>query len=171
MDYLKEISKSIVDFFKSQTKLQLVEHSVVALLTAYLLKKVYSLGIKRALISSALHLPLTNKIIDNVIESEAEKSVKEMMDKKDCKEVDPLFQLPENGFDEEKILDILSKLQKTDIDPSKGKAWAYVYALEDEKKHHQLIDKVNSMYIHSNALNPLAFNSLRRLENDVSIHI
>lgn len=171
MDYLKDFGKSILEFFKTQTKLQIVEHSVVAALTLYLMKKVYSLGVKRALLSSALHLPLANKAIDSIIESEVEKSYKEIMEKKDTKEVEPLFELPLEGFDEETILKKLSKLQETDVDPSKGKAWAYVYALEDEKKHHQLIDKVNSMYVHSNALNPLAFNSLRRVENDVSSDI
>lgn len=52
-----------------------------------------------------------------------------------------------------------------DISPTAGKTFAYVY--EHSKEHTETIEACFVRYLHSNALNPLLFNSLRVIENEV----
>jgi len=51
------------------------------------------------------------------------------------------------------------------LKPSEGKAWAYIY--DHSKEHSEFTTKVHDMFIHTNMLNPLKFNSLRNMENEI----
>eukprot|EP01132_Coremiostelium_polycephalum_P002540 gene2540-3143_t len=75
------------------------------------------------------------------------------------------FEIPENGLSDDEILKRLKILHDNDIDPKKGKLFAYCYPTNEE--HESIILKANNMFIHLNALNPIAFKSLRRMEVEV----
>ena len=63
------------------------------------------------------------------------------------------------------ILGELDERIHADIDPTIGKTFAYVY--EQSKEHSKLTQECFNKYMHSNALNPVLFNSLRVMENEV----
>lgn len=52
-----------------------------------------------------------------------------------------------------------------DINPTEGKTFAYVY--EHSKAHSEVTEACFVKYLHHNALNPIMFNSLRVIENEV----
>lgn len=62
-------------------------------------------------------------------------------------------------------MSILDKRVKADINPMAGKTFAYVY--EANRAHTELTEQCFVKYIHHNALNPILFNSLRVIENEV----
>lgn len=74
-------------------------------------------------------------------------------------------EIPEEGISHETLLDLLSALRRHDVTPSEGRAWAYVYDAGDD--HTNFVISAHNMFIHTNALNPMAFSSLRKMENDV----
>lgn len=67
--------------------------------------------------------------------------------------------LPEKGIAKEELLAILDKRIGADIDPTEGRTFAYVY--EHSKEHSSVTEACFNKYMHSNALNPIMFNSLR----------
>ncbi len=70
--------------------------------------------------------------------------------------------LPEVGYSSERVLSELAAWKKYDAD-GRGRAFAYVYD-NDDQAIQQTVTRAANMYIHSNALSPLAFPSLRKLE-------
>lgn len=52
-----------------------------------------------------------------------------------------------------------------DLDPTKGKAWAYVY--DHSHSHTEFVTKAHNLFIHTNALNPMKFVSLRNFEVEI----
>ena len=62
-------------------------------------------------------------------------------------------------------MSILDTRIKADINPTAGKTFAYVY--EESKEHSDTCEACFVKYMHSNALNPFLFNSLRVIENEV----
>jgi sphinganine-1-phosphate aldolase len=73
--------------------------------------------------------------------------------------------LPKEGLSEQQLLSILDQRISADIDPTSGNTFAYVY--EHSKQHSQLTSQCFLKYLHYNALNPVIFNSLRVIENEV----
>ncbi|EFA77235.1 sphingosine-1-phosphate lyase [Heterostelium album PN500] len=75
------------------------------------------------------------------------------------------LELPNEGLSDDEILRRLGLLQKSDVDTKQGKLFAYVYpTLERQEK---IIVEAQNMFVHLNALNPTAFQSLRRMEVEV----
>ncbi|MBD3195511.1 MAG: aminotransferase class V-fold PLP-dependent enzyme [Candidatus Lokiarchaeota archaeon] len=76
-----------------------------------------------------------------------------------------LLELPENGIPREEVLNFLNnEMQKDDIDAYSGKAFGLCY-LESEE-HSKFIQKVYSSYMTANALNPMAYPSLVKMESE-----
>lgn len=151
----------------------MLEHIIVLFVIIRLLIKIFSIESRGKLglvpyltklaIRASKKIPFIHAKIENYLEGEAVKSIEEVLAKKavHC----TYDKLPEEGLPEEKLLTILDDRKKHDIDPKKGGTFAYVY--DYSKAHEQLTEKCFQKYIHSNALNPVLFNSLRVIENEV----
>jgi sphinganine-1-phosphate aldolase len=73
--------------------------------------------------------------------------------------------LPAAGRPSPEILDELRQLQGGDVDWRSGRAFSLAYEAGDDV--HEIGREAASMYLSTNALNPVAFPSLRRLQADV----
>ncbi|MBL7664369.1 MAG: aspartate aminotransferase family protein [Bacteriovoracaceae bacterium] len=72
---------------------------------------------------------------------------------------------PEHGIDKDKVLLELDSLSQDDPDFKRGRTWGLVYYAGEE--HHQFLKDVHSRFASQNALNSMAFKSLKRMESDV----
>jgi glutamate/tyrosine decarboxylase-like PLP-dependent enzyme len=78
---------------------------------------------------------------------------------------DAPLELPEKGLSKEDILRSLAEKKEGDANWKDGKTWSLVYHLGDE--HTDFVKKAFGEYFSENALNPMAFRSLKRMEGDV----
>ena len=72
----------------------------------------------------------------------------------------PTFGLPTADLEERFAQSIAS-----DVDYKGGRTWSLVYWVNDA--HHAACERAQSMFMDTNALNPLAFKSLKRMEHEV----
>ncbi|MFX1418168.1 MAG: pyridoxal phosphate-dependent decarboxylase family protein [Promethearchaeota archaeon] len=77
----------------------------------------------------------------------------------------PKVILPEKGIHEVDLLKEMEEIRKDDIDWRDGKVWSLVYHATDE--HTEMLKKAYTMFFSKNALSPMAFPSLRKLETEV----
>jgi glutamate/tyrosine decarboxylase-like PLP-dependent enzyme len=75
------------------------------------------------------------------------------------------FSIPERGMSKESILEALRARKSSDPDYRSPRTWSLVYFLGDE--HTDLVRSAYDLYFSENALNPLAFKSLKALEHEV----
>ncbi len=75
------------------------------------------------------------------------------------------LRIPEQGISREEVLEALRAFKEGDADYKSSRTWSLVYYLGEE--HHQFLTDAFSMFMSENALNPIAFQSLRRLEHEV----
>lgn len=75
------------------------------------------------------------------------------------------IKLPKHGIPKDEILKIMEEIKKDDAKWKEGKTWSLVYHAGDE--HTEFLKKAHSMFFSENALNPIAFSSLRRFEAEV----
>ena len=73
--------------------------------------------------------------------------------------------IPKKGQASDHIMEQLKKLKQKDVPWQTGKVLAYVY--EAEAATYQLTKDAYSMYLSENGLDPTAFPSLLKLENDL----
>lgn len=72
---------------------------------------------------------------------------------------------PQNGKDADQLLEELNSLKANDLQWKKGRAFSYVYYAEDAIT--ETLKKAYLEYFSENALNPSAFPSLLKMENEV----
>jgi glutamate/tyrosine decarboxylase-like PLP-dependent enzyme len=72
---------------------------------------------------------------------------------------------PKKGMNEQKILEQMDEMAKKDLDWRSGKTWSLVYHASDE--HTEFLKKAHNKFFSKNALNPMAFPSLRQFEAEV----
>ncbi len=72
---------------------------------------------------------------------------------------------PQKGLGFEKTLEEVKELSHQGPDYKKGKTWGLVYYAS--KEHNQFLQKVYSQFSSQNALNPMAFKSLKTMEKEV----
>ncbi|KAF2070009.1 hypothetical protein CYY_008666 [Polysphondylium violaceum] len=148
--------------------------------TIYILSGIfiYQLFLKN-IITVSFNLPKINKsflfqIIKKYIPSryqqiqqEIDKQVDEIIKENfpDQPGIPSFNEIPLQGQSSDDILKILQDLSNNDIDPHQGKLFAYCYPTK--KEHEELVIKANNMFIQLNALNPMAFQSLRKMECEV----
>ncbi len=77
----------------------------------------------------------------------------------------PRTRLPEKGLPRDEVLAALAARKEGDARWQQGRTFSLVYHAGDE--HTEFLKKAHNLYFSENALNPGAFQSLRRLENDV----
>ncbi len=73
---------------------------------------------------------------------------------------------PEHGTDHDALLAEMRERKREDTDWRSGRTWSLVYEADDEDVTRVLEDAYH-LYLHENALNPFAFPSLRRYEDEV----
>lgn len=73
--------------------------------------------------------------------------------------------LPAEGEAREEILSALDAYTQRDVDFRGGRTWSLIYWAGEA--HHTLVQDAHNRLLDSNALNPLAFRSLKRLEAEV----
>ena len=124
-------------------------------------------GLKDNLIKTFIRLgnkiPTIKNKVEKELETEATKNVSEMLKLKNVK--GKFSELPTKGIESEELMKMFDDRIAADIDPTAGKTFAYVY--EQSKSHNKVTEQSFLKYMHSNALNPIVFNSLRVIENEV----
>lgn len=159
-----------IAWLRRESTPRVVEHVVVAGLTVHIIHKVYRTGVRRTaknivsfLISS---VPGVRGSIEAKVEEEVKASVKEMFSAVDVDGLPARAVIPATGMSAEDILAVMSRAHHAlDMRPETGECFAYVYHLSDE--HDELMSRVWSIFGKLNALNPSAFQSLRKFEVDV----
>jgi len=73
--------------------------------------------------------------------------------------------MPFNGKSHEKILSEMKLFRKGDANYINGRTWSLVYYLGE--KHTDFLKEAHNLYFSENALNPMAFKSLKKFEHDV----
>lgn len=73
--------------------------------------------------------------------------------------------LPTAGLDGEHIVARARDYGSEDVDFAGGRTWSLVYWPGEE--HHRIVEEAHNLYLAKNALNPLAFKGLKRLETEV----
>lgn len=72
---------------------------------------------------------------------------------------------PLKGTEQEELLQEVRKRREQDFNWKNGKMFGYVYYPGDETV--ETIESVYKLYMHDNTLNPTAFGSLRKMENEL----
>ena len=75
------------------------------------------------------------------------------------------LQIPEKGVPGDQLLAYIDRQKKEDIQWKAGRAWSLVYYLNDE--HLALLQKVHERYFSESTLNPIAFKSVKKMEQEV----
>lgn len=70
--------------------------------------------------------------------------------------------IPAKGASREDVLARLRDLKKDDADFEHGRTFSLVYWAGEE--HHAMLEQAHALFAPTNALNPMAFSSLRRME-------
>jgi sphinganine-1-phosphate aldolase len=73
--------------------------------------------------------------------------------------------IPAAGAEQGALLDRLTSLSATDVDYRGGRTWSLVYWVDEA--HHHVCEQAHNLFMDANALNPMAFKSLKRLEHEV----
>lgn len=71
---------------------------------------------------------------------------------------------PKTGESPEQVLSQMQEYKSQDVDWKKGRSFSLTYPVSDE--HHEFLKKAHNMFFSENALNPMAFKSLRRFEHE-----
>jgi len=75
------------------------------------------------------------------------------------------MKIPKNGLPKEEIFKILQDYKGHDLDWQSGKVLGFIY--DAGKEVHEVTHEAYTLYLTENALDPLSFPSLLRLENEV----
>lgn len=73
--------------------------------------------------------------------------------------------IPQQGVERDEVLRMLREHGEGDVDWHAGRAWSLVYHAGDE--HKQFLNAAHAEYASANLLNPMAFQSLKKMEADV----
>jgi sphinganine-1-phosphate aldolase len=71
---------------------------------------------------------------------------------------------PKLGTAAKDVLSQMEEFKSGDVDWKHGRSFSLTYPVSDE--HHEFLKKAHNMYFSENALNPMAFKSLRRFEHE-----
>lgn len=71
---------------------------------------------------------------------------------------------PKFGTKAEDVLAEMKEFKALDVDWQKGRSFSLVYPVNEE--HHDFIKKAHNLFFSENALNPMAFKSLRKFEHE-----
>lgn len=75
------------------------------------------------------------------------------------------MKIPEKGLARDQVLEMLREYKEGDVNYQDSKTWSLVYYLGEE--HTRFLTEAYNTFISENALNPMAFKSLKRFEHEV----
>lgn len=75
------------------------------------------------------------------------------------------MRIPAQGRESEELLAEMAAFREGDADWRQGRTWSLVYNAGEE--HSALLKRAHNLYFSENALNPMAFKSLKRMESEV----
>lgn len=78
---------------------------------------------------------------------------------------DANIHIPKEGMPRDDVLQRLQQFKEGDANYKDSRTWSLVYYLGEE--HTRFLEDAFNMYMSENALNPMAFQSLRRFEHEV----
>jgi len=151
----------------SSSQAQTLSNVIAVGTTAYVLHKGYKMGPKKvvgAIVSSILSaVPGAMGALDAELVQEATKAYNDMFEASTAPGPDGF---PAEGIPSKQLMAELLQLKASDVDPSKGKTFAYVYTpfAEEAEKFSK---EAQAVFSNCNALNPTAFPSLRKMEVEV----
>lgn len=73
--------------------------------------------------------------------------------------------IPENGRPRDEMVAEMEDMRSGDAQWRAGRTWSLVYYGGDE--HHETVRQANNLFLDDNALNPMAFKSLKAMESQV----
>jgi len=73
--------------------------------------------------------------------------------------------IPEHGIEREEVLSRLKEFGEEDANYRESRTWSLVYYLGEE--HTAFLKEAYGLYFSENALNPMAFKSLKRMETEI----
>ncbi|MEZ4269222.1 MAG: aspartate aminotransferase family protein [Myxococcota bacterium] len=73
--------------------------------------------------------------------------------------------IPAKGRAHDELLETMAGFREGDADYAGGRTWSMVYYVSDA--HHAFLEKAHNLFMAGNALNPIAFKSLKKMETDV----
>jgi sphinganine-1-phosphate aldolase len=73
--------------------------------------------------------------------------------------------IPQNSQDKDMLLDEMKAFRENDAKWEDARTWSMVYHVDDE--HTSFLKKAHNMFFSENALNPMAFKSLKRMETEI----
>ena len=73
--------------------------------------------------------------------------------------------LPKQRTDPDKVLQQVLAMRQCDVDGEKGQTFAYIYSIGEQ--HNRMLKEIYNSCCQTNALNPTAFPSLRKMEVEV----
>lgn len=73
--------------------------------------------------------------------------------------------IPRQGQHKDQLLDQMRSFGDDDPAWDKGRTWSLVYYAGEE--HYEFLKKAHNLYFSANGLNPMAFQSLKRMESEV----
>ncbi len=76
------------------------------------------------------------------------------------------MKIPAKGRDVDELLTELGSMKQADADWKAGRVFSLVYHAGDD--HTRLLERAHAMYASGNLLNPMAFQSLRRMEMEIT---
>lgn len=71
---------------------------------------------------------------------------------------------PKKGTKSDEVLAQMREFKAMDVDWKRGRSFSLVYPVSDE--HHDFTKQAHNLFFSENALNPMAFKSLRRFEHE-----
>lgn len=74
-------------------------------------------------------------------------------------------QIPSTGTDHKELLERMKSMATDDADWRSARTWSMVYFAGDE--HLEFVKQAHNLFFSENALNPMAFQSLKQMEADV----
>jgi len=78
---------------------------------------------------------------------------------------DTKMMIPAEGWDHDKIFEHVQQMRQEDTKWKEGRTWSLVYYVDEE--HHRTVEQAYCTYFSENYLNPFAFSSLKRMEEEV----
>ncbi len=137
-------------------------------------------------------LPLVNSVIEAVLDSEVKGAMKLLAgsDEESSATVNNLMEIPSKGIPPSTVVAVLQKMKESETTAEAGKAFAYTYTTKTDMAefatslgkayemftnsshsnstdHEQMLTKGWDMFMHSNALNPMMYPSLRKMETEI----
>ncbi|MFU8803496.1 MAG: pyridoxal phosphate-dependent decarboxylase family protein [Bradymonadaceae bacterium] len=77
----------------------------------------------------------------------------------------PIKKIPSSGINKDELLDTMESMRQADGDWKEGRTWSLVYYAGEE--HYDFLKKAHNKFFSENGLNPMVFQSLKKMEADV----